>query len=244
MTMDISLHGELNKAQFKQMREMLASGELPPAKRQRLLQRIAKRGVIPAAKRHVREQKNVDGSSFAKRRYGNRSLLKGIPKFLKVHDMPSVASVRIYAAGRSYRQPHSSREISVGAVGYIQSHGVTFTVNASQMKTDAMQKASKEPCTRRQAIRLRKLGYTVRGKKEGTRRKPSTADIQASLQKGQAGVIIRSMEGRPSKNTWSITIPPRQFLGVSNEEFAQILARQLQGINFGWQTKPQDIKRK
>ncbi|EGS6510993.1 hypothetical protein I9F77_000699 [Salmonella enterica] len=242
--MDISLHGELNKAQFKQMREMLASGELPPAKRQRLLQRIAKRGVIPAAKRHVREQKNVDGSSFAKRRYGNKALLKGIPKFLKVHDMPSVASVRIYAAGRSYRQPHSRREISVGAVGYIQSHGVTFTVNASQMKTDAMQKANKEPCTRRQAIRLRKLGYTVRGKKEGTRRKPSTADIQASLQKGQAGVIIRSMEGRPSKNTWTITIPPRQFLGVSNEEFAQILARQLQGINFGWQTKPQDIKRK
>ncbi|EEG3093054.1 TPA: hypothetical protein ACIWOM_000895 [Salmonella enterica subsp. enterica serovar Enteritidis] len=242
--MDISLHGELNKTQFKQLRSMLANGELPPAKRQRLLQRIAKRGVIPAAKRHVREQKNVDGSSFAKRRYGNKALLKGIPKFLKVHGMPSVSSVRIYAAGRSYRQPYSHKEISVGAVSYIQSHGVTFTVNASQMKTDAMQKANKEPCTRRQAIRLRKLGYTVRGKKEGTRRKPSTADIQVSLQKGQAGVIIRSMEGRPSKNTWTITIPPRQFLGVSNEEFAQILARQLQGINFGWQTKPQDIKRK
>ncbi|EGS4126457.1 hypothetical protein I5W63_004757, partial [Salmonella enterica] len=193
---------------------------------------------------HVREQKNVDGSGFAKRRYGNRPLLKGIPKFLKVHDMPSVASVRIYASGKSYRQPYSHKEISVGAVGYIQSHGVTFTVNASQLKTDAMLKANKEPCTRRQAIKLRKLGYTVRGRKEGTRRKPSTAEIQTSLQKGQAGAIIRSMEGRPSKSNWMITIPPRQFLGVSNEEFAQILARQLQGINFGWQTKPQDIKRK
>ncbi|HGG6427026.1 TPA: hypothetical protein ACJG67_003569 [Salmonella enterica subsp. enterica serovar Kottbus] len=242
--MDISLHGELNQAQFKQLRSMLANGELPPAKRQRLLQRIAKRGVIPAAKRHVREQKNIDGSSFAKRRYGDRPLLKGIPKFLKVHDMPSVSSVRIYAAGRSYRQPYSHKEISVGAVGYIQSHGVTFTVNASQLKTDAMQKANREPCTRRQAIKLRKLGYTVRGKKAGTRRKPSTDEIQASLQKGQAGVIIRSMEGKPSKNSWTVTIPPRRFLGVSNEEFAQILARQLQGINFGWQTKPQDIKKR
>ncbi|EGF0850600.1 hypothetical protein LDR16_001127 [Salmonella enterica] len=242
--MDISLYGELNKAQLKQLRSMLANGDLPPAKQQRLLQRVAKRGVIPAAKRHTREQKNVDGSSFAKRRYGDRALLKGMPKFLKVHDMPSVSSVRVYLAGRDYRQPYGQKAISVGAVGYIQSHGVTFTVNASQLKTDAMQKANKEPCTRRQAIKLRKLGYTVRGKKEGTRRKPSTAEIQVLLQKGQAGVIIRSMEGRPSKNNWTITIPPRQFLGVSNEEFAQILARQLQGINFGWQTKPQDIKRK
>lgn len=242
--MDISLHGELNKAQFKQMREMLASGELPPAKRQRLLQRIAKRGVIPAAKRHVREQKNVDGSSFAKRRYGNKALLKGIPKFLKVHDMPSVASVRIYAAGRSYRQPHSHKEISVGAVGYIQSHGVTFTVSASQMKTSAMQKANKEPCTRRQAIKLRKLGYTVRGKRKGTRRKPSTAEIEASLQKGQAGVIIRTMQGIPSKDSWFVSIPSRRFLGVNDDEFTQILARQLQGIDFGWDIKPQDIKKR
>ncbi|EKY2815429.1 hypothetical protein QHZ39_005433, partial [Salmonella enterica] len=46
--MDISLHGELNKTQFKQMRDMMAAGELPPAKRQRLLLRIAKLGVIPA----------------------------------------------------------------------------------------------------------------------------------------------------------------------------------------------------
>ncbi|EMK0255611.1 hypothetical protein V8I69_003910 [Salmonella enterica] len=242
--MDISLHGELNPAQLKQLRSMLESGDLSPAKQQRLLIRIAQKGVIPAAKRHVKAQKNTDGSSFAKRRHGNRPLLKGIPKFLKVHNMPSVSSVRIYAAGRSYRQPHSHKEISVGAVGYIQSHGVTFTVSASQLKTDAMQKANREPCTRRQAIKLRKLGYTVRGKKAGTRRKPSTNEIQASLQKGQAGLIIRSIEGKPSKNSWTVTIPPRRFLGVSGEEFSQILARQLQGINFGWQTKPQDIKRK
>lgn len=48
--MDISLHGELNRTQLKQLQTMLANGELPPAKQQRLLQRIAKRGVIPAAK--------------------------------------------------------------------------------------------------------------------------------------------------------------------------------------------------
>ncbi|STM76208.1 Uncharacterised protein [Escherichia coli] len=40
--MDISLHGELNRTQLKQLQTMLANGELPPAKQQRLLQRIAK----------------------------------------------------------------------------------------------------------------------------------------------------------------------------------------------------------
>ncbi|EBW6364316.1 hypothetical protein DPU24_26760 [Salmonella enterica subsp. enterica serovar Oranienburg] len=242
--MSFLLNGDLNQEQFTQLREMLGKIDLPPAKKQRLLQRIAKLGAIPAAKRHVREQKNVDGSSFAKRRYGDKALLKGLPKFLKVHDMPSMSSVRIYLSGRNYRQPYSHKEISVGAVGYIQSHGVTFTVSASQMKTSAMQKASKEPCTRRQAIKLRKLGYTVRGKRKGTRRKPSTAEIEASLQKGQAGVIIRTMQGIPSKDSWFVSIPSRRFLGVNDDEFTQILARQLQAIDYGWDIKPQDIKKR
>ncbi|END3473476.1 hypothetical protein ABL142_002299 [Salmonella enterica] len=242
--MSFLLNGDLNQEQFTKLRELLGKIDMPPAKKQRLLIRLAKQGVIPAAKRHVREQKNVDGSSFAKRRYGDKALLKGLPKFLKVRDMPSQASVRIYTAGRNYRQPYSHKEISVGAVGYIQSHGVTFTVSASQMKTSAMQKANRNPCTRRQAIKLRKLGYTVKGKKEGTRRKPSTAEIQASLQKGQAGVIIRSMKGIPSKDIWMISIPARNFLGVNDDEFTQILARQLQAIDFGWDVKPQDIKKR
>ncbi|EAP0949481.1 hypothetical protein G8E11_000487 [Salmonella enterica] len=242
--MSFLLNGDLNQEQFTQLREMLGKIDLPPAKKQRLLQRIAKLGVIPAAKRHVKQQKNVDGSSFAKRRYGDKALLKGLPKFLKVHDMPSTSSVRIYLSGRNYRQPYSHKEISVGAVGYIQSKGVTFTVSASQMKTSAMQKANKTPCTRRQAIKLRKLGYTVRGKRKGTRRKPSTAEIEASLQKGQAGVIIRTMKGIPSKESWMVSIPSRRFLGVNDDEFTQILARQLQGIDFGWDIKPQDIKKR
>lgn len=242
--MSFLVSGELNHEQFTRLREMLGKIDLPPAKKQRLLLRIAKRGVIPAAKRHVREQKNVDGSGFAKRRYGDRALLKGLPKFLKVHDMPSVASVRVYLSGKNYRQPYSHKEISVGAVGYIQDKGVTFTMNASQLKTYAMQKSNKEPCTRRQAIRLRKMGFSVKGKIKGTRRKPGTAEIQTLLQKGQAGVIIRTMRGIPSKESWSVSIPPRHFLGVNDDEFTQILARQLQGIDFGWDVKPQDIKKR
>lgn len=242
--MSFLLSSELNHEQFTKLREMLGKIDMSPAKKQRLLIRLAQKGVIPAAKRHVREQKNVDGSSFAKRRYGDRALLKGLPKFLKTHSMPSTSSVRVYLAGRDYRQPYGQKTISVGAVGYIQSHGVTFTVNASQLKTVAMQKANRQPCTRRQAIKLRKLGYTVKGKRAGTRRKPSPAELETLLQKGQAGVIIRAMQGIPSKESWFVSIPSRRFLGVNDDEFTQILARQLQAIDYGWDIKPQDIKKR
>lgn len=48
--------GELNKKQLTELRKALASMELPPQKRQRLIWRLAKYGVIAAAKRHVRNQ--------------------------------------------------------------------------------------------------------------------------------------------------------------------------------------------
>lgn len=56
--------GELNKAQLAALREALAAMELPPKKRQRLLWRMAKYGVIAAAKRHVRNQESPEGSAY------------------------------------------------------------------------------------------------------------------------------------------------------------------------------------
>lgn len=42
--------GELNKKHLTELRKALASMELPPQKRQRLIWRLAKYGVIAAAK--------------------------------------------------------------------------------------------------------------------------------------------------------------------------------------------------
>jgi hypothetical protein len=53
--------GELNKRQLAELKKALASMELPPKKRQRLLWRMAKYGVIAAAKRNVRNQETPDG---------------------------------------------------------------------------------------------------------------------------------------------------------------------------------------
>ncbi len=56
--------GELNKKQLAELRKSLASMELPPKKRQRLIWRLAKYGVIAAAKRHVRNQETSDGQKW------------------------------------------------------------------------------------------------------------------------------------------------------------------------------------
>lgn len=37
-------------------------------------------------------------------------------------------------------------------------------------------------------------------------------------------------------------LPAREFLGMSDEDFSQALARQLQGIGFGWDVRAQDIR--
>ncbi|ENO8558459.1 hypothetical protein ACCC13_004430, partial [Yersinia enterocolitica] len=48
------INGELSKKQLTELQQALKRLELPPQKRQRLLWRLAKYGVIVAAKRNVR----------------------------------------------------------------------------------------------------------------------------------------------------------------------------------------------
>ncbi|MBB9356704.1 hypothetical protein FSI32_026500, partial [Escherichia coli] len=48
------ISGQLNPQQLAEAQAMLQSLDLPPKKRQRLLWRIAKHGIIAAARRHQR----------------------------------------------------------------------------------------------------------------------------------------------------------------------------------------------
>ncbi|WP_319927379.1 hypothetical protein [Xenorhabdus littoralis] len=57
------IHGQLNSNQLKELQDVLSNLELPQKKRQRLLWRIAKYGVIQAAKRNVRNQQSPRNKS-------------------------------------------------------------------------------------------------------------------------------------------------------------------------------------
>lgn len=96
--------GELNKKQLTELRKALASMELPPQKRQRLIWRLAKYGVIAAAKRHVRNQESPDGQKWPGRKTKRKGkMLRNLPKLLHIREMPEIQAVRIYLQGGGYR---------------------------------------------------------------------------------------------------------------------------------------------
>lgn len=231
------IHGELNKAQLAAMKEALASGEMPARKQQRLLWRIAKLGVITAAKRNARNQADPDGQPWAKRKRGKKKMLRQLPKLLHVKEMPDIGAVRIYLQGGKYQNAGNS--VAAGLIGAVHQGGASIQGNAGTAPRPSNQD---KPANARQARKLRKLGYKVwRGKRYA---KATAKEITEKMSMAQAGLLIRKLSGKPPKRTWKIDIPARVFLGVSDDEFNRILARQLQAIGFGWDVKAQDIKGK
>ena len=226
--------GELNPEQLAGLQNALASLDLPPRKRQRLLWRLAKYGLIAAAKRNVRNQQSPDGNAWAGRKTKRRGkMLRNLPKLLHVREMPEIDAVRVYLQGGGYR--NGASPVPAGVVGYSQQYGMSVRVNRSGQRSRA------EPgkkATIAQAKKLRALGYAV---KRGKRwKKPTYRQITDTLTYAQAGVIIRKMSGRAVKTSWVINVPARAFLGMNDDEFNKALARQLQAIGFGWDVNAQD----
>lgn len=230
--------GELNKYQLAELRKTLASADLPPAKRQRLLWRLAKYGLIAAAKRNVRNQAGPDGEAWAGRKTRRRGkMLRNLPKLLHIRDMPEISAVRVYLQGGGYR--NGTRDVPVGVVAYSQQNGMNVSINRRSV---ARKSREGQMATPAQVKRLRGLGYRFRKGKRW--RKPTAKELLASMPYDQAGLLIRKLSGKAVKESWTIDLPAREFLGISDEDFSQALARQLQGIGFGWNVKAQDIKGK
>lgn len=229
------VNGHLNDAQYRQAKKLLTSLDLPPAKRRRLMLRLAKHGVIAAAKRHIRAQTDPDGKAWPKRQSAWRAkMLRQMAKRMHVRVLGSDA-VRIYLQGGNYRS--GTRSLPAGRVGAWQQGGMQATVKA----TDMVRTGSRSPATRRQASALRDKGFTV---KRGNRRvTPSATYITQTLSKAGAGIRIRMLEdidtygstkAAPApKRSWKIDIPARAFLGMNDNEFDAALARVLQSLNYG-----------
>nr|WP_263440801.1 MULTISPECIES: phage virion morphogenesis protein [Klebsiella] len=227
----------MDKRQLKELRQALAAAELKPKQRQRLLWRIAKLGIINAARRHQRNQVTPDGQPWPKRKRGKGKMLRQLPRLLHVREMPEREAVRIYLKGGNYR--NNSGPVSAGLIGAVHQEGAAIPMSAEKMpRPDQRGK----PALMSQAKRLRALGYRVW--KKGRYVKASSRQIMESMSMAQAGLLIKKLRGKPTKSTWTIDIPARVFLGVSDTEFNKILARQLQAIGFGWNVNAQDIKGK
>lgn len=222
----------LNAAQWGALRKTLENLELPPPKRRRLLWRILNKGVMPAARRHQKRQENAEGVKWPGRADKRKSkMMTKLPGMMVIGELPASDSAKIYLRGNKKTPP--------GVVGHMQQVGFTTTVTASQAEKRQDNTVS---ATLPQAKKLLDLGYVVFP--VSAPRAPSVAEIMQNLSKGKAGAIIRSLEGRKSKQSWTITLPAREWLAVSDDEFNNLLARQVQAINYGSGVRAQDIKGK
>lgn len=211
---------ELDVRGYLGVQEQLALLSLPPQLRRRLLNNVTKR-VRSMSRQRIRSQQNVDGTPFAPRKgdgKGKKKMEAGLGKLLMV------TRVNTDEAELGWRNTLTRWVASQ------QHNGVSERRTAAQMR-----KWNKTPpglaATEKQAKRLRRLGFKVRqeGKKSLTR--PSVAWIQEHVNYAKAGLLIRILDDQKTESTgaqsWDITLPKRQFLGVSTDRDTSLLVNQV-----------------
>lgn len=211
---------ELDVRGYLGVQEQLALLSLPPQLRRRLLNNVTKR-VRSMSRQRIRSQQNVDGTPFAPRKgdgKGKKKMEAGLGKLLMV------TRVNADEAELGWRSALTRWVASQ------QHNGVSERRTAAQMR-----KWNKTPpglaATEKQAKRLRRLGFKVRqeGKKSLTR--PSVAWIQEHVNYAKAGLLIRILDNEKTESTgaqsWDITLPKRQFLGVSTDRDTSLLVNQV-----------------
>ena len=223
--------GSIDPVQLKALKAEIDRLKMPARKRQRLLWRMLKYGVMVAARRHQKKQQNADGEAWEPRFDGRTTkMMRHLPGMMVIHENPARESAHIWLQG--------AKKVPPGVVGRMQSQGMTVTVTAAQARREPQSGG----CTLRQAKCLQDMGYMRYPVSLGT--PSSLSEIMATLSKGKAGIIIREMQGREPATHWQMNLPAREWLSVSDDEFDNILVRQLKAINFGWRVQAQDIKGK
>ncbi len=213
-TFELDVRGRLG------VREQLALLALPPQLRRRLLNQVTKR-VRTMSRKRQRAQQNVDGSAFAPRQgesKGKKKMEAGLAKLMVV--------TRLTADEAELGWKNALTRW----VAAQQHNGVSERRTAAQMR-----RWNKTPpglaATEKQAKRLRRLGFRVRqaGKKSLTR--PSVAWIQEHVNYAKAGLLIRILDDQRSESSgaqsWEITLPKRQFIGVNSDRDTNLLINQV-----------------
>jgi hypothetical protein len=211
---------ELDARGYLGVREQLALLSLPPQLRRRLLNNVTKR-VRTMSRKRARDQQNLDGSPFEARKgsgKGKKKMEAGLAKLMQV------TRVSADEAELGWRNALTSW------VAAQQHNGASERRTAAQMR-----KWNTVPvglaATEKQAKRLRRLGFKVRqqGKKSLTR--PSVAWIQEHVNYAKAGLLIRILDDEKAESSgaqsWEITLPKRQFIGVSTERDTGLLLNQV-----------------
>ncbi|ECF2557235.1 hypothetical protein E1944_09625 [Salmonella enterica subsp. enterica serovar Ahuza] len=242
----LEVRSTLSRAQIRQIKGAIARYDLTPAKRKRLLWRIAKNGVIGATKANAKKQHTPDGKSWPARAkgHGHKKMMRKLPGMLGVRQVGSDTIKVVFNGGKRTK---------AAVIAWAQQHGATIQVSRSQLKRNGENQKS-HAATKYQAKKLVSLGFKApvmaqKGRKgkythERQYRAVSQKWIREHLNMAQAGLIIRKLEGKGPLNSWTIHLPARPFLGITDDQLAASIAREMRGIQYGSDIKKQDIKRK
>lgn len=202
------------------VRTQLALLNLPPKLRQRLLNRALVRARA-MTRRNVAGQRTPAGEAFAPRkRKARRKMLSGLvkPKHLNVTQLTPDQGVL------GWRNPLMGHIARQHQDGYVERR------TAAQMRRWNRVQPS-QACTEKQAKRLRRLGFRVRQKGRRGLSRPSMAWIQQHVQFQQAGLLIRVLKNeQPGPSSWEITLPRREFLGLTQQDTGRLVAQALDQI--------------
>lgn len=179
--------------------------QLAPAKRRRLLSGIARKVRVNSRKR-IREQKGLDGKSWAPRKGASRRKL--LRYFSQKMIAKSTSQTAIIGFGNRW----------AGAAAKAQQEGMSSRVTAGSVKAKKGQSDYQGPVTRSQAKALKQEGFKARKASGKGYKKVTVKWITENLTQGQAGIILRSMRNTTPKNSWAIELPERAFLGATEKE--------------------------
>lgn len=203
-----------------ELEAQLALLSLPPQLRRRLMNRVSLR-IRTAWRKRVREQRDLNGSSFAprarKRKKGQKAkMLSGLASGISVVRLTEDAAELGWGKRKT------------AMIAGVHNDGMTQRRTASQMR--GFKRVNPIWATAEQAKRLRRLGYKIRaGKtKRGASRwlRPSVEWITTNIKYSQAGLLIRLLkQEKPGPSSWEIELPKREFFGVANQqEVSELIA--------------------
>lgn len=200
--------------------EQLSVLDMTPGQRKKLTRTIA-RDVRSLARRNVRMQKTVDGSLMAKRANSRnkRKMLRGLAKTMIAFSRNNDTAVVTWKDRRN------------ASIAYRQHHGSRSRMTARKAAQHQSTVKPGDRATRDQAKALLKKGYRqpIRKKNGGSSTKRvSQRWIMDNLTMRQAGYALQILTNNPKRQSWSIKLPARPFLGTSDHQasnFRQQIAK-------------------
>jgi len=198
MTLNVSVSGHLT---LKQQVSVLS---MSPRERKQLNKEMV-REVKKNSRRRLREQRDLDGSPWAQRKGRSRKkMLRRLSKHMFEYATATEGVVRFRG--------------NVGRVAKEHQDGVATKMTAQKAAKRYGKPNYDEPATRRQAKQLKQAGFKRPRKGGGGYSNATLRWITENMTSGQAGLVLRELEGTASKRSWDIELPSRSFLGATEDE--------------------------